>query len=191
MIASPPSPSSQRPSLVPAMRQKLANPNQRVRLSRSTAIPSMYSTFQTFLLCCACSSSSMPVVLTLLTGPFSAHMVPTGRTNWITMGQKTKSWIKGSRVAQLVLRIFEEIANIGLLILMILINNVESLTGWVLRTIVSPVPNRLPSAMLTPHSFADFRRHSPLHLWYPPQPQASKWPHSGLLVGLPCVRWCH
>ena len=61
----------------------------------------------------------------------------TGRSNWITMGQKTKSWIKATRVIQLILRIIEHVANLGLLILMILITNVEPLTGWVLRTTVS------------------------------------------------------
>ncbi|KAK0645544.1 hypothetical protein B0T16DRAFT_373559 [Cercophora newfieldiana] len=66
-----------------------------------------------------------------------AHMVPTGRSNWITMGQKTKAWIKGTRVVQLVLRILEILANIGLLILMIIINNVEPLTGWVLRITIA------------------------------------------------------
>lgn len=55
------------------------------------------------------------------------------------MGRRAKAWIKGTRVVQLVLRIIEHIANIGLLILMILINNVEPLTGWVLRVTVSLV----------------------------------------------------
>jgi hypothetical protein len=64
-------------------------------------------------------------------------MVLSGRSNWVTMGQKTKAWIKGMRVVQLVLRVIEHVANLGLLILMILINNVEPLTGWVLRTTVS------------------------------------------------------
>ncbi|KAK4448106.1 hypothetical protein QBC34DRAFT_119059 [Podospora aff. communis PSN243] len=66
-----------------------------------------------------------------------AHMVLTGRSNWVTMGQKTKAWIKGMRVVQLVLRVIEHVANLGLLILMILINNVEPLTGWVLRTTIA------------------------------------------------------
>ena len=63
-------------------------------------------------------------------------MVPTGRTNWMTMGYKTKSWIKWSRIVQLGLRILELIAAVGLLVLMILITNVEALTGWVLRITV-------------------------------------------------------
>ncbi|KAK0627764.1 hypothetical protein B0T14DRAFT_421036 [Immersiella caudata] len=66
-----------------------------------------------------------------------AHMVLSGRSNWVTMGQKTKAWIKGMRAVQLGLRVIEHVANLGLLILMILINNVEPLTGWVLRTTIA------------------------------------------------------
>jgi len=54
----------------------------------------------------------------------------------MTMGYKTKSWIKWSRIVQLGLRILELIAAVGLLVLMILITNVEALTGWVLRITV-------------------------------------------------------
>jgi hypothetical protein len=74
-------------------------------------------------------------------------MVLTGRSNWVIMGQKTKAWIKGMRVVQLVLRVIEHVANLGLLILTILINNVEPLTGWVLRTTVSPMSHKsVPAA---------------------------------------------
>ena len=62
------------------------------------------------------------------------------------MGRKTKAWIKGMRVVQLVLRVVELVAALGFLALMILINNVEPLTGWVVRIAVcSPSPPLLPS----------------------------------------------
>ena len=56
------------------------------------------------------------------------------------MSRSTKGWIKGMRVVQLVLRVFELIGAIGLLTLMILTDNVEDLTAWVLRITVSCEP---------------------------------------------------
>ncbi|KAK3944798.1 hypothetical protein QBC46DRAFT_278791 [Diplogelasinospora grovesii] len=53
--------------------------------------------------------------------------------NFKRVGPRAKSWIKGSRWAQWFLRILELVGAVGLLILMILINNVDSLTGWVMR----------------------------------------------------------
>ncbi|KAJ4300221.1 hypothetical protein N0V88_002892 [Collariella sp. IMI 366227] len=57
-----------------------------------------------------------------------AHMVPNGRSNFKTMGRRTKGWIKGMRVVQLLLRILEVIGAVGLLVVMSLIN----LMGWVM-----------------------------------------------------------
>ncbi|KAK3391026.1 hypothetical protein B0H63DRAFT_557893 [Podospora didyma] len=63
-----------------------------------------------------------------------AHMVPTGRTmNYKPMGRKTKSWIKGMRVVQLVLRVLELIGAVGILVVMIFIDNIEPLAGWIVR----------------------------------------------------------
>ncbi|KAI1763773.1 hypothetical protein GGR53DRAFT_496466 [Hypoxylon sp. FL1150] len=63
-----------------------------------------------------------------------AHEVPTGRTSMIRpMSSSTKSWIKAMRYVQMFFRVFEMIAGGGLLTLMILINNVDPLTAWVMR----------------------------------------------------------
>ncbi|KAK0672741.1 hypothetical protein QBC41DRAFT_379597 [Cercophora samala] len=62
-----------------------------------------------------------------------AHVVPTGRTNFRTLGASTKSWIKGMRVVQLCLRVLELIAALGFLTLCILLKGFEELTGWVMR----------------------------------------------------------
>lgn len=53
------------------------------------------------------------------------------------MGQRSKAWIKRMRKVQFVLRLFELVGAVGLLVLMVLISNVEALTGWVLRVTVS------------------------------------------------------
>lgn len=68
----------------------------------------------------------------------SAHVVPTGRTNFRTLGASTKSWIKGMRAVQLCLRVLELIAALGFLTLCILLKGFEELTGWVMRVTVSP-----------------------------------------------------
>ncbi|KAK4662983.1 hypothetical protein QC763_601380 [Podospora pseudopauciseta] len=62
-----------------------------------------------------------------------AHVVPTGRTNFRTLGASTKSWIKGMRAVQLCLRVLELIAALGFLTLCILLKGFEELTGWVMR----------------------------------------------------------
>lgn len=54
-----------------------------------------------------------------------------------TFGPRTKWWIKWIRVVQLVLRVFEMIAAAGILFLFIAIDNVTSLTAWVVRITVS------------------------------------------------------
>lgn len=83
---------------------------------------------------------------TELTYPRSAHQVPSGRSNHITMGSKTRAWIKAMRVVQLGLRVLELIASVGLLVLMIIITNIEPQVGWVVR-ITASLP---PLPLLTP-----------------------------------------
>ncbi len=68
----------------------------------------------------------------------SAHGVPEPRrTNYKPIGRRTKSWIVGIRVAQLCVRVLQIVGAIGILVLMILIDNVDPLTSWVLRLTVS------------------------------------------------------
>ncbi|KAK4176904.1 hypothetical protein QBC36DRAFT_328210 [Triangularia setosa] len=62
-----------------------------------------------------------------------AHVVPTGRTNFTTLGRSTKGWIKGMRVVQLCLRVLELIAALGFLTLCILLKGFEEPTGWIMR----------------------------------------------------------
>ncbi|KAH8681414.1 hypothetical protein BX600DRAFT_446499 [Xylariales sp. PMI_506] len=60
--------------------------------------------------------------------------VPTTRTTQFRpMSSTTKGFIKWMWRIQLGLRCLELVANVGLLVLMILITNVDSLTAWVLR----------------------------------------------------------
>ncbi len=59
------------------------------------------------------------------------------------MSRTIKSWIKGLRVVQLVLRVSELIAALGIFVLMILLNNMEELIGWILRITVSQSPSIL------------------------------------------------
>lgn len=75
-------------------------------------------------------------------GNGSAHEVlGQRRTDFRQMGRRTKGWIKGMRVVQLGLRVLELNGAIGILVLMILINNVEPLTAWVMRITVRTSPN--------------------------------------------------
>ncbi|KAI1377559.1 hypothetical protein F4677DRAFT_40658 [Hypoxylon crocopeplum] len=63
-----------------------------------------------------------------------AHEVPTGRTSQFRpMSSTSKWWIKTMRYIQLFFRVFEMISGAGLLVLMILIDNVDPLTAWVMR----------------------------------------------------------
>jgi hypothetical protein len=55
------------------------------------------------------------------------------------MNPSVKKWIKGSRSLQLVLRCFELICSVGLLVLMILIRDVAQTTGWIMRIVVSNI----------------------------------------------------
>lgn len=72
--------------------------------------------------------------------------------NFMTMSYGTRSWIKWMRKVQLGLRALELVAAAGLLVLMILVNNVDPLTGWVLRiTVGHPVSSLPPSCVGANH----------------------------------------
>lgn len=60
-------------------------------------------------------------------------MVPEPRKQYKLLGPRTKSWIRGLRTAQLFLRVLEAIGAAGVLFLFIIIDNVSSLTAWILR----------------------------------------------------------
>ncbi|KAK3318623.1 hypothetical protein B0H66DRAFT_603200 [Apodospora peruviana] len=63
-----------------------------------------------------------------------AHMAPSQRSKGFTpMGRRTKNWIVYMRFVQLACRVLELVAAVGLSILMILLDKVEVLAGWVLR----------------------------------------------------------
>jgi len=66
----------------------------------------------------------------------SAHEVLGGRRNQKVMSRRTKNWVVRMRVVQLVLRILQLVAAIGVLVLMILLKDVELLTTWVMRITV-------------------------------------------------------
>jgi len=52
------------------------------------------------------------------------------------MSRRTKSWVVGMRVVQQGLRGLQLIGAVGILVLMILINNVDMLVSWVMRITV-------------------------------------------------------
>ena len=60
-----------------------------------------------------------------------------GRRNQKTMSRSTKNWVVRMRVVQLVMRVLQLIAALGVLVLMILLKDVEALTQWVMRVTVS------------------------------------------------------
>ncbi|KXH56516.1 hypothetical protein CSAL01_03341 [Colletotrichum salicis] len=63
-----------------------------------------------------------------------AHLVLNHRSNnYVALGPRTKSWIKAMRIVQLCLRVLELIGAAGLLALLILLDNIETLAGWVMR----------------------------------------------------------
>ncbi|KAK4204840.1 hypothetical protein QBC40DRAFT_261157 [Triangularia verruculosa] len=95
-----------------------------------------------------------------------AHVVPTGRTNFRTLGRSTKGWIKGMRVVQLCLRVLELIGALGFLTLCILMKDFEELTGWVMRVtfgvvilhcIYSIYHHSKPASSKTPGSSAAYQ----------------------------------
>lgn len=66
-------------------------------------------------------------------------ILPYGNTNATPMNPSVKKWIKWMRIIQLVLRCLEILAACGLLVMMILIRNVDNITGWIMRIVVSVV----------------------------------------------------
>ncbi|KZL79073.1 hypothetical protein CI238_05684 [Colletotrichum incanum] len=63
-----------------------------------------------------------------------AHLVLSHRSNnYVSLSPRTKSWIKSIRIVQLGLRALELIGAAGLLALLILLTNIETLAGWVMR----------------------------------------------------------
>ncbi|KAG4435685.1 hypothetical protein IFR05_008820 [Cadophora sp. M221] len=67
--------------------------------------------------------------------PDSFLILPYGSSTATPMNPSVKKWIKWMRIIQLVLRCFELIAALGLLVLMILIKGVDASTGWVMRIV--------------------------------------------------------
>lgn len=71
-------------------------------------------------------------------------MLPPSRTYYTPMSPRTKSWIKGMRRVQLVLRALELIGALGLFVLLILLTGMDMLAGWIMRVTV-----RLPGRECT------------------------------------------
>ncbi|KAH7313042.1 hypothetical protein BKA65DRAFT_151054 [Rhexocercosporidium sp. MPI-PUGE-AT-0058] len=67
--------------------------------------------------------------------PDSYLILPYGSSTATPMNPSVKKWIKWMRIIQLVLRCFQLIAALGLLVLMILIKGVDASTGWVMRIV--------------------------------------------------------
>ncbi|TDZ22483.1 hypothetical protein Cob_v004671 [Colletotrichum orbiculare MAFF 240422] len=76
-----------------------------------------------------------------LTGPFvtfsrhpDARLVLSHRSNdYVSLSPKTKGWIKVVRIVQLCLRILQFVTAAGILALLVLLNYMEALVGWVMR----------------------------------------------------------
>jgi hypothetical protein len=64
-------------------------------------------------------------------------IVPYGNTNVKAMSPSVKKWVKWMRNIQLVLRCFELLCGIGLLVMLILIKGIDVTTGWIMRIVVS------------------------------------------------------
>ncbi|KAK1998984.1 hypothetical protein LX36DRAFT_690382 [Colletotrichum falcatum] len=63
-----------------------------------------------------------------------AHLVLSHRSNdYVSLSPRMKSWIKSIRLVQLGLRAVELIGAAGLLALLILLTNIETLASWVMR----------------------------------------------------------
>ncbi|EEY18224.1 conserved hypothetical protein [Verticillium alfalfae VaMs.102] len=63
-----------------------------------------------------------------------AHMVLSHRsTTYLALSPRMKGWIKGLRVFQLILRVFQFIGAAGLLTLLVLLTGIPVVVGWVLR----------------------------------------------------------
>jgi hypothetical protein len=53
------------------------------------------------------------------------------------MSALVKKWVKWMRKVQLVLRCFELLCAVGLLVVLILIKGIDATTGWIMRIVVS------------------------------------------------------
>lgn len=79
-----------------------------------------------------------PCIVVYLTSS-SAHEAPKQRSiYWKPMGDRTKWWIKATRVFQLCLRVLEGLAGAGLLVMFILFKGTGDSVAWVMRITVSP-----------------------------------------------------
>jgi hypothetical protein len=65
-------------------------------------------------------------------------MLPSQPKNqYLSLGRRTKKWVKWLRNAQLLIRILEINGAIGTFVLLILITNIDEIVGWILRIAVS------------------------------------------------------
>ena len=53
------------------------------------------------------------------------------------MSASVKKWVKWMRNVQLVLRCFELLCAVGLLIVLVLIKGIDATNGWIMRIVVS------------------------------------------------------
>ncbi|TVY39760.1 hypothetical protein LSUB1_G003359, partial [Lachnellula subtilissima] len=67
--------------------------------------------------------------------PDSYLIVPYGNTNAKPMNPSVKKWVKWMRIFQLVLRCFEILCAIGLLVFLILLRGMDSAAGWIMRIV--------------------------------------------------------
>lgn len=63
-------------------------------------------------------------------------ILPYGNVGAKPMNPSVKKWIKWMRIFQLVLRCFEVLCAIGLLVFLILLRGMDSVTGWIMRIVV-------------------------------------------------------
>jgi hypothetical protein len=74
----------------------------------------------------------------MLTLARSSYLIlPYGNTNVKPMSASVKKWVKWMRKVQLVLRCFELLCAVGLLVVLILIKGIDATTGWIMRIVVS------------------------------------------------------
>ncbi|KAG0649398.1 hypothetical protein D0Z07_4098 [Hyphodiscus hymeniophilus] len=67
--------------------------------------------------------------------PDSYLILPYGNINAKPMNPSVKKWVKWLRIVQLILRCFELLCAIGLLVLMILLKGVDATAAWIMRIV--------------------------------------------------------
>ncbi|TVY46906.1 hypothetical protein LOCC1_G003386 [Lachnellula occidentalis] len=67
--------------------------------------------------------------------PDSYLIVPYGNINAKPMNPSVKKWVKWMRIFQLVLRCFEILCAIGLLVFLILLRGMDAAAGWIIRIV--------------------------------------------------------